>query len=211
MSHKTIILIVVIALAACGVFSACGLGLIFLSSLDVSPAGQAIDSPASVGEFPEGPSDAPSLEGIAALSPTRDAPPSDGVGWEDLLALSPDDPALAELDWLSSGSAVLHYAAGYTLDFDRAGRVTQLTLYAGHDTKRFAQYAGELPYGLVWGDTINSVASKLPQPDSIGPGLRQSWDEGSLGPHAIELSFYDGMPHDDLGETLLSAVFVFPQ
>ncbi len=225
MSRKAIVLIVVIVLGACGLISACGLGMLFLLSPEVSPAGETIDSPAaavptpvepqdspaSVGpESPEGPSDAPLPEGIAALMPTRDAPPASAMSWEDLLALRADDPALAELYWVTPGRTVFNYAAGYGIDFNSTGRVSQLTLYAGHDRERWSPYAGELPYGLVWGDTVNSVSAKLPRADGVAYGERLIWDRGSLGPYRIELMFFDRQSHEDFGDILLSVIFITP-
>jgi hypothetical protein len=166
------------------------------------------DSSASLGpEWPT-PVDDPTGDSPASLGP--EWPAASSVNWEDLLALRSDDPALAGLVWSSSGRTVFHYDAGYSIDFNEAGRVVQLTLYAGHDSERFAQYAGELPYGLVWGDTFNSVAKKLPPANWVGLGLRLIWSKGSLGPYQIELSFYDTVSHDDPSDTLLSAIFISP-
>lgn len=193
MSRKVILLIVVLLLAACGIMAACGVGALALSLFSVSPAEPSVD-----GSVPDRSTRPPAAQAEGTIA------------WEKLLTQRTDDPALADLEWSSSGGTVYNTAAGYTLDFDNTGQVSQLTLYAGIEGRRFAQYRGELPYGLVWGDTINSVADRLGSPDWVGPGLHQTWSAGSLGPYEIELSYYDGKHHDDIGDTQVSAIFIFP-
>ncbi len=193
MSRKAIVLIVVLLLAACGLASACGMGVLVLSMLSGSPAEPTVGEPG------------PGRTAVVGAGQADGA-----IAWEKLITLHADDPALANLEWSSSGKTVYNTAAGYTLDFDNTGQVSQLTLHAGLESRRFAQYRGELPYGLTWDDTFKTVARKLGPPDWVALGLRQIWSAGSLGPYRIELAYYEHKDHDDIGDAHLSTIFISP-